>query len=916
MNQIFSLLAIILFSFNVVVQAEGEGQGSLTGTVQDQTNQETIPFANVIVSGTNIGVTTDFDGKYELNLEAGTYTIIISYIGYKTDTIANIEVITGQTVELTHKIRVDSQVLESIDLVVKQDRESETALLVTARKSTEIVQNIGAQELSRKGISTVADGLKKVSGISTVSSKFVVVRGLGDRYNAALLNGLPVPSTNPDMKVPELDLFPTNIVSNIKVTKTFSSQYYGDYSGGIIDIQTKSYSENPELKVSIGSGFNSQTIGRNVTSYNGGRFDYFGFDDGTRATPNIGSKNSETGIIQFNNLLNPISKVSGPNSSFNISKGNCKLYENGSKFGYLMSLSHSQDAKYTEGNIRVINKQNDVKLDYEFENFEQSTNSSALATLYFAPNTQSAYKYTFVGVNTSSDATREIRGNHFDYPSNIYSRRNTFQRNTLYLQQLSGTYDLEKANANWAVGYSVAENSTPDRNQLVYLYEDGAADNEYIFNAKDRLENHRFSSELTEKELSGLANIKYYLNGSKIDKEKAFIDFGIQGKYKVRNFDYTQFLYDLSNFGTYYAAVDYNNPDQYLNDMNAERGAISIEEVSNPASAYRADLMVIAGHANASVWFGPRLQLLPGLRSEYAIQNITYKNQVQPSINEVNSLNSLAILPHLGLRFNATEKTVFRFASSKTISRPGFKEVAPFEYTEVFAGTKTKGNPELQNGQNYNADLKMEFYPNPSELISVAVFGKYLDNPIEKNMLATASGQLQSFQNADFGMVAGIELEYNKKLATIFKKGILKDMTVGFNASILHSNVQVNDDGNASNLVTNKTHSLQGASPVLLNVDLSYNPGDKGIVTVAYNWFGDRLSAIGIQGLGDIYEQSFGSLNLIGSYNISDKLKASAKVKNLLNPVIETVQYNEGVPFTTNSFKKGLDGSISLTFMF
>lgn len=910
MNCIIPIL-LMLFSFSVQATT---GDGTLTGTVQDRTNKEPIPFASVIVSGTTIGATTDFDGHFFLQLSPGKYDIVISYIGYRTDTLKNVQVIAGQTMELNHYISTDAQMLEAVDLVVKQDRESETALLVNARKATEIVQNIGSQELSRKGVSTVADGLQKVSGISTVSSKFIVVRGLGDRYNAALLNGLPVPSTNPDMKVPELDLFPTNIVSNIKVTKTYASNYYGDYSGGMVDIQTKTYAEEPLLKVGIGSGFNTQTIGREVTTYQGGRYDYFGFDDGGRTTPSTGVNGSEANPYTFTNSLNPVYTNAKPNSSFNLSVGNRKKGENGSVMGYLFSASHGLSNRYSNGDMRIINKQNDIKLDYDFDAFEQSTNSSALATLYFAPNTDTRFTYNFLAVSTSSDLTRETRGSHFDYQKQIYTRRNTFKRNSMYLNQLTFEKEYDQTIINAAVGYSIAQNREPDRNQLVYLYDEGDAPTEYVFNAVDRLENHRFYSHLDEKEMSAMANVKRFLGESKDSNEKQYIDFGIQAKNKTRDFDYQQFYYDLSNFNTYYATVDYRNPDFYLNQENAEKGWISIEEVNNPASANQASLMILAGHANASFWLNPRLQLLPGIRVEYGNQNITFRDQQQPVFLRENELKGISVLPHMGVRFNATENLVYRAAASKTVSRPGFKEVAPFEYTEVFAGAKTRGNPNLQNGQNYNLDLKMEWYPHANELLSVSVFGKYLNDPIEKNMEATASGQLQSYQNADFGAVAGVEFEYNKRLSNNFSEGFMKDLVVGMNVSAMMSTVTIQDEGEASSIVTNPTHPLQGASPILLNVDLSYSPEDKGSITLAYNWFGERLYAVGIQGLGDIYERSYGTLNLIGSYPITEGLNVSFKLNNLLNPSIETVQYNEGSSFVNNAFKRGMDISLGLSW--
>ena len=247
--------------------------GNLTGAVTEQADPTlTVPFANVVLAGTQIGGTTDFDGNFNIVAPAGTYDVVFSFIGYKTDTLRGISIKAGETTSLNHQMVTESEVLGNVTVVAQANRESQSALIIEQRKADQIVQNMGAQKLSEVGASEEAAGLAKVSGVSSASSD-LVVRGMGDRYNNALLNGLPIPTTNPDNKMPELDLFPTDIVKNLQVTKTFSPELYGDFAGGNINIETKTYSDEPLLLVGVGTGFNSLITGQNFVTSNGGATD-------------------------------------------------------------------------------------------------------------------------------------------------------------------------------------------------------------------------------------------------------------------------------------------------------------------------------------------------------------------------------------------------------------------------------------------------------------------------------------------------------------------------------------------------------------------------------------------------------------------------------------------------------------------
>ena len=278
--KLYILLFIGLFTGHFLFGANGNISGVVTENVEGKS--EPVPFVNVYIQGTTIGALTDFDGKYQISVAPGKYNLVFKFIGYKTDTVENLEVNNGGVIALNHQLSKNEVVLKAAVVEAKADRTSENLLLVERKEATELIQTIGSKELSKKGASNAADGLKKVVGLSTIGNKYLQVRGLGDRYNAAYLNGLAVPSPDPDRKVIGMDLFPTDIVENISVTKGYRPDYYGDFTGGAIDINTLSYSEDAFIKVSLSTGLNTNTTFKTFKTYDGGSTDFLGLDDGTR----------------------------------------------------------------------------------------------------------------------------------------------------------------------------------------------------------------------------------------------------------------------------------------------------------------------------------------------------------------------------------------------------------------------------------------------------------------------------------------------------------------------------------------------------------------------------------------------------------------------------------------------------------
>ena len=928
--------------------------GTITGKVTENLDgrQEPVPFANVFLLGTTTGGTTDFDGIYTITAPVGSHKVVVSFTGYQSDTI-NVNVVEGQTQTANMEVSQKSFSLKTVQVVAKVNRESESALMMDRQQAEAIEEKIGAVELAKKGAGDVQEGLTKMSGVSEAGAGAIMVRGLGDRYNNAYLNGIPLPSPDPDRKVIPLDIIPTSVVKSLTVSKTFTPNQFGDVSGASINIATKDYPENKTFNVYGGLGANSQTMGRNFISYNGGKADYFGFDDGTRDVPaslnptwyeldnpsgelyhsEDPNKNPAYPGIPFAKNFNPILKNAPMNSKFGFNGGNFFSKDDGnSGLGFLVLGSFENKSRNVSGLYRVVNAQDSRLIDYTYDASIQNTSTSLLGSVYYRFNPENNIKFNSMFVNLSSNTARETDGYHWDYDNigDIFSRRYTWVQNQLWTNQLIGEHKLmnEKLIVNWSGAYQVTGTKEPDRRQLIWSHEPGAPRSEYQFHTFDIADQHRYFMYLEEDEIDVAANAKYILNSDSAGNAKTSIAVGYQGRFKSRVQDFKFYSHNFKDFNAISGveSVDADRPDDYVTDENAANGAFWQREESRPESATEGTLNVHGAFVNVDHHFNSKWYLIAGLRVEKSFQEIRYRLQsspLDPRFVQSSVIDTLTFLPMASIKFSPTKKQSFRFVASQTMTRPNFKELAPFQYREFFGGVVTQGNPELQNSTNYNADLRYEVYPNSGDLYSATVFGRYINNPIEQVTIGSASGILMTYQNAKFAQAYGIELEYIKKLRNVVsKESFLRDFAIGANFSYIYSKVQIDTESGSGGSVTvnNPNRPLQGSSPILANVDLSYekrfSETYKTSATISYNYLGKRLYSVGRQNIGDAYELSVNTVNLTWKNSIGDHWAVDLSAGNLLNPWInveqESTQGNNAT--LLNSYQRGMNVGVTVGY--
>lgn len=923
--------AIFTFLFVIIGVAVFAQSGKISGKVSDKKTGETLIGVTVKIKGTTKGASTDANGQYVIgSLATGTYILEVSYMGYTAKDIPGIKVTDGKvTVMNTDMVEQGGTELKGVSVTAKINRESEAALNLERRNSTVVLQKIGAQEMTRKGLSNVGEGVTKIAGVSVVGNKNVFVRGLGDRYNNTMLNGMPIPSTNPDLKLIPLDIFPTSVVKNIGVTKSYSPELYGDFSGGNIDILTKDYPEVGFFKVGISSGYNSITTGKDFYSTESNAMRFFGFDRSDRKMPSD-VKSTRT----YSSLSNPNIKPDFVNwtpemksapvaSGFSFSGGNSYDLGNDRKFGFLANLAYKNDYRFNEGISAIFNAQQSPDYLYNTTRYNYTTNTSGLLNFYYKASAKSNYALTAIYVNDSGNDIFDQTGYKGDQATDIYARRNNYVQNSLLTTQFSGNNELaSNMKLKYALSYSNIEGSTPDRVQNSF-FDNG--NGSYSFIKNNTSDQHRFFADLTEHDFSG--NVALDILSKTEGSAFRSIQVGLQGRRKDRVFGARQIDTKLG----LNPILALNEVDRYLNNDNlgndSDPSKFLYQESYYAPNDYEADLTIGASYFNLNFEWNKKLKLVAGLRAEYSRQNIYFKEggQAYDAAFKVNTLDNIDFLPAATLKYTVSEKSNMLFAASRTISRPQFVEAAPFRYNVGFGIAEGEGNPNLVNSSNYNADLKYEIYPSANELFAVSVFGKYIDKPIELSQVNSAD-PLFTYINTDNAILAGIEFEYNRNIGSIFGSSskALKNMSLGFNGSYIYSKIEISD-ATIQNLAkpiapTNRSRPLFGASPYLINFDYSYKHNwsetSNTMFTLTYNVFGKRLFVAGAQQAGDIYEMPVNSLDFIVNTKINRRIGLDLNFGNILNPTIKFQQEYSNNNLTYNQFKKGMNVGLNLNYTF
>ena len=913
----FKLSLLVLF---VSMLGFSQNKGTITGILTDkESNNQPLPFANAVIKGTNIGVTTDETGKYTIAIAPGEYIIEFSFIGYE-----NIEekvvVVAGETVTVNKALGSGGYQLKDVVVQNTVSREKETALLKDQKNAVEMKQSIGAQELSRKGVSDVATAVTKTTGITKQEgSGNIFVRGLGDRYNSTTMNGLPIPSNDPEKKNLNLEIFSIDILEYVSIDKVYSSKLFGDFAGGNVDIVSKDYKGKGFLRVDIGSKTNSNAAAEDNFYLQKG-YEKNGFG-------NVSIPSNSLTEYNFNTL--ELEKRTPFGGSFGMSAGKSFNVGDEGKLNVFGTANYSNEYNaIKEGSAKSINGAGVIFKNWnEFTLMSFTTNFTGMINLGYKINANNKVSFNSVFINTSSLSKEEYSGFFVDgaEDNNGFLRRNKYDKNTLWINQLLGDHKLtERSKFNWGVSVNTITGDQPDRTQNILNKQAFG----YTLLGQSAANNHRYFQKLKETEIAANLSVDYKFRKTAEGDYKGKFTVGYSSKIKKRNFEATQFNFKPSNANAG-DVVDINNLDLFFNQQNYSndffeistfRGNSQAPNATNP-QFYKGDLFINGGYLNTEYKFN-KLSAVLGLRGEYLLQKVEWNTSIDP-VGDNDDLDKIAFLPSLTLKYALNEKQNLRFGFSKTYTLPQFKERALFIYEEV---NETKiGNRYLYESDDYNFDLKWEMFPKSEELISVTAFGKYIQNPINEVTIVSSSNDISFVNTGDYGYVAGAEIEYRKVLFN-FEEGNAKKLSAGINASYLYSNQELDSekviketDYNVD--FTEKEGKLTGASDLLLNADISFltewnNKQSNFSATVAYTQFSDRVYSIGTNGRGNQIDKAFGSLDFITKAKLNKNLGLGLIVKNMLDPSIDRVQENANGDVNVLSYQKGLTMSLGINYQF
>ena len=831
------------------------------GTVVDRTTREALVGATLIVEGSTRGTTTDVAGRFELDLDPGVCAVVVSYISYQSRRM-EVTVAEGMP-EMLVELESDNQVLASVTVTARKNLESERALQTERIASNVAIENMGAREMSLKGISNVQEGVRKMAGISIASAGQLIVRGLGDRYSITTLNGQPIASPNPDNKLIPLDIFPSSTVKNITVSKVYEVSSYADYSGARIDINTRENTGEDFLSVDFHTGGAFNTVGRGFC-----RMDHRSLFTQPKVDPQAmsGSLSDFRQYVKTKDIFDTdfgVSKHTAlPAFGGNLAWG--RDFRAGRQTVSVLAsggLSNEQQTLDNAG-FRLLEATGRTTDEYEYDSYASGLKMAALASLSTTLRDADRLGYTFFYARNATDTYTRREGydqeNHQLIGSNDVMHVYRLMTHQLYGRHAFG----ERWNLRWSGSYSTTSSDEPDRRQVMYLKHDDGTLSLFDLNQQETM---RYFGTLDEREWNGHAAADWtFGTGHKLTA-------GVSWKDKSRDYAGTRFYYDISDLHP--EITDICSPNDYLNFGNVANGTLTINRQKQPKDSYEAGNRIVAGYVSVDLKPLPALLINAGVRYESSRQWVCYYND--QSLRERRNLDCNDLFPALNLRYNCSDEHQLRLSVSRTITRPSFIEMAPFLYQESYGSVQLRGNEALLNSYNYNLDLRYEYHNRRGDMLSVAGYYKYLDEPIERVQMLSGGAAVHTFRNADNGLAAGMEIELRKVL--------VRTLRLGVNATYMYTNVTLPEGG----VYTNKERALQGASPYLVNADLTWSPrlgGERQLnLALLYNLQGPRIHAVGISGLGDVTQRPVHTLNFTASCRFSRRVEVKLQFADLLN---------------------------------
>ncbi|THH41166.1 TonB-dependent receptor [Neolewinella litorea] len=969
LNRMFSLLVLILVTATAMSQ-----KGAIAGTVYDEDGFPMLG-ANVVVQGTSTGAQTDFiEGKYQFQVEPGTYTVAASYVGYAEQVLEGIVVRANETTILDITFAEDTGVELALDVTVTAQalERGEVAVMKLRQNSDKVQDVISSQEIQRLGAGTAAAALTKVTGTTVVDGKYVYVRGLGDRYSATTLNGLQLPSIDPYRNSAQLDLIPTTVLDNITASKTFTPDLPGDFTGGSVNIKIKALPERFTWGVSASGGYNNLSNFRNdFLTYPAGKKIGLGYNDGTLDGPailqdprlerlNALSSNVdrrarrdpelaaavEDVANEFGNAFTLGTKSTGPDFSLSANIGN-QFNLGTMPLGFFATASYSREySQYTNGVrgnfVNPGGSAGSLQEIYDLSDSKsvESGQLGGMVGLTLRPSPANSISLYTIYSHQGFLEGRILQGSNESKGAagtadNFYrSQASTFMERELIDYVLQGEHTLTglgNTKIEWSANYIDSKQNEPDLRFAEYI-EQG---DRFIIDPSQFSRPSRFFRDLSDDTYQGSLDITVPVLQGK--SRGNALKFG--GMYRSKSRDFNEKIYAYENdrgLSFSEAGGDFDvffGPDnlgviEEVNNRNLV--GVFVFDNSNLANSYTGTYDVGGVYGMMTYEVSPRLKAIFGLRAEQTrilVESDVVANEYQqsaengrtPDLNRIDdntaNIDTLSLMPALNLVYKLGENTNLRGSFTQTVARPNMREVAPFGAFGFLGEPIVFGNPDLELTSVDNYDLRYEIFPNAGEVLALSAFYKRFRNPIVTTFRLSGDQQF-TWTNSENADLYGLEIEARKSLGFLNEK--LDNFTLSTNLAVIEARQQIDASevrlGQAVDPEFSGDRRFNGQSPFVANANLSYaTPTSGWDVVIAYNYFGDRLQSIGAVGSPDIFERGRSQLDMSISKKI-ENFKLSLRARNLLNPAFESYSTFSGQEYIFQSYERGREISFGVSY--
>ena len=862
-------------------QAQQFPRGQITGVVLDSQTGRPVPGATIglDLDPETQGI-TDRDGQYTVSVPPGTYTLIISAPDYREVELTEVVVQPGGFTEAS-TVLSNLTIVTSIDVVGTETAVGATAqaMLIEQKLAPVISDSLSHEELSSSTSSDAAGALEKVTGVSVVGDGYVYVRGLGERYSAAQMNGALMATTEPEKRVVPLDLFPSTLIENMRILKTYSPDLPAEFAGGLVQMQTIDFPSRPIFNVSVKSGFNSATTFDKFLTYPGGARDYFGFDDGSRAIPS--SVPADQRLFQgqfspselqafgqaFSNNWEPTRANSArPGVSWSAVAGGTF-----GRFGLIGALTFDNHPHFQSDTHRYLRQGNGAPIIFsEYEDFRTYSENAKLGAVFnssvrLTPSHELTLRNTLT--HDTEKSAREFSGYDGGIDSEVFSQRIRWVERKNLSTSIEGNHSFpswHNSLIHWQFTRSFSTRSEPDLREVV---RGKGPDGRYIFVSLGSSA-VRFFSDLEDR-----------IHEPQIDYSIPFFQGNASGVFKVgfratlrnRDFAARRFRYIPQQSTT----LDLFAPsNQLLAPANIRPTGFQIVEFTRGTDTYSAEMDIFAGYGMLDLAVGPRWRFTGGVRWEASEQVVTTIDNLVPNAQPViATLANTDPAPAVNVIYALNGTQNLRVSYSRTVSRPDFRELSPFDFNDVLGGYVVQGNADLQRAIINNYDLRWERFSAGNQLIAASFFAKTFNHPIEQTILPS-NDLRQTFINAEGARNMGFELEFRRALGSFSQ--LLNDFSVSSNFTLVDSEVEINPDD--AGLLTTKSRPLLGQSRYIANVITEWNkPRLRSTARFFVNFVSSRISDVGTFGLPDVYQEGNTTMDFAYQLSLSESGQWSVK---------------------------------------